>query len=118
MLANDASQLAQQCDFEPARSLSWTHPHRNRASAVIRVSYDFVVPFTPDLALSLLLFSSLCICAYISPFTSHFSRDHTSQPIRYETEREFEIASCSIDEVFYDRKLPIGHPLLFMIVNL
>lgn len=52
MLANDASQPAQQRDSEPARSLSWTHPHRNRANAVIRVSCDsprapFFTPYPP-----------------------------------------------------------------------
>jgi len=62
MLANDASQPAQQCDFEPARSLSWTHPHRNQASTVIRVSYDSLrsslnpIPLFFFLSYSLFLF--------------------------------------------------------------
>lgn len=63
MLANDASQPAQQCDFEPARSLSWTHPHRNRASAVIRVSYDSLRGSLYPISLSL----SLALSIYLSP---------------------------------------------------
>jgi len=59
MLANDASQPAQQRDFEPARSLSWTHPRRNRAGAVIRVSYDSLASLYP---------SSLCLPFTLSSF--------------------------------------------------
>lgn len=33
MLANDASELAQQRQLEPARFLSKTHPRRNQAYA-------------------------------------------------------------------------------------
>jgi len=66
MLANDASQPAQQRDFEPARSLSWTHPRRNRAGAVIRASYDSLraslypppppPPLSPSIGLPFTLF--------------------------------------------------------------